>query len=44
MRLLRGLQQFIQLRNPVDVVDNLRARQIRRNLGYCYGPWRSSFC
>jgi len=29
MRLLRGLQQFIQLRNPVDVVDNLRARQIQ---------------
>ncbi|MGE4407518.1 mechanosensitive ion channel family protein [Pseudomonas sp.] len=29
MRLLRGLQLFIQLRNPVDVVDNLRARQIQ---------------
>ncbi|MBD3877609.1 MULTISPECIES: mechanosensitive ion channel family protein [Stutzerimonas] len=29
MRSLRGLQQFIQLRNPVDVVDNLRARQIQ---------------
>lgn len=29
MRLLRGLQQFIELRNPVNVVDNLRARQIQ---------------
>lgn len=29
MRSLRGLQQVIQLRNPVDVVDNLRARQIQ---------------
>lgn len=29
LRLLRGLQQVIELNNPVDVSDNLRARQIQ---------------
>jgi small-conductance mechanosensitive channel len=29
MRLLRGLEQAVRLRNPVDVIDNLRARQIQ---------------
>lgn len=29
MRLLRGVEEAIRLKNPVDVVDNLRARQIQ---------------
>ncbi len=29
MRLLRGLEQAVRLKNPVDVSDNLRARQIQ---------------
>ncbi|RMH89173.1 mechanosensitive ion channel family protein [Stutzerimonas zhaodongensis] len=29
MRLLRGLEQAVRLKNPVDVTDNLRARQIQ---------------
>lgn len=29
MRLLRGLEQAVRLNNPVDVTDNLRARQIQ---------------
>lgn len=29
MRLMRGLEQAVRLKNPVDVVDNLRARQIQ---------------
>ncbi len=29
LRLLRGLEQAVRLQNPVDVVDNLRARQIQ---------------
>ncbi|MGK9063673.1 mechanosensitive ion channel family protein [Stutzerimonas chloritidismutans] len=29
MRLLRGVEQAIRLKNPVDVTDNLRARQIQ---------------
>ncbi|MGE6529592.1 mechanosensitive ion channel family protein [Pseudomonas sp. NPDC077382] len=29
MRLMRGLEQAVRLRNPVDVSDNLRARQIQ---------------
>ena len=29
MRLLRGVEEAIRLKNPVDVIDNLRARQIR---------------
>ena len=29
MRLIRGLEQAVRLRNPVDVSDNLRARQIQ---------------
>lgn len=28
LRVLRGLQQVIQISNPVDIADNLRARQI----------------
>jgi len=29
MRLLRGVEQAVRLKNPVDVSDNLRARQIQ---------------
>jgi len=29
MRLLRGVEQAVRLKNPVDVTDNLRARQIQ---------------
>ncbi len=29
LRLLRGLEQVVRLQNPVDVSDNLRARQIQ---------------
>jgi small-conductance mechanosensitive channel len=29
LRLLRGVEQALRLKNPVDVIDNLRARQIQ---------------
>lgn len=29
MRLLRSVEQFVRLKNPVDITDNLRARQIQ---------------
>lgn len=29
MRLMRGVEEAVRLKNPVDVIDNLRARQIQ---------------